>query len=224
MTGADVHTAGRETVDGPVLERSDVTIAVVQLRNRPDRVEERRAAIEAWVARAAEAGADLVVLPELSHSANVPNAASWELGEPLDGPSVRHACAFGPARLRGRRAGRLGGGGAAVAVPAPGALAGGEGGGRPAGAIGRVLRGAVAPPRPGRRAALLRGAVAHAAAHGAVALEAYPIDKPGRGHDTFMWNGARSMFAREGFVEVARRRPERPVMRRALGAGGADRG
>ena len=64
--------------------------------------------------------------------------------------------------------------------------------------------------------ALLRGAVAHAKAHDAVALEAYPIDKPGRGHDTFMWNGARSMFEREGFVEVARRRPERPVMRKAL--------
>jgi N-carbamoylputrescine amidase len=77
-----------------VLARSDVTVAVVQLRNRPDRVEERRAAIEAWVARAAEAGADLVVLPELSHSAYVPNAASWELGEPLDGPSVRHASAL----------------------------------------------------------------------------------------------------------------------------------
>ena len=72
--------------------------------------------------------------------------------------------------------------------------------------------------------ALLRGAIAHAEAHGAVALEAYPIDKPGRGHDNFMWNGVRSMFAREGFVEVARRRPERPVMRRALGAGGPDRG
>lgn len=64
--------------------------------------------------------------------------------------------------------------------------------------------------------ALLRGAVEHAAAHGAVALEAYPIDKPERGHDTFMWNGVPSMFEREGFVEVARRRPERPVMRRTL--------
>ena len=66
--------------------------------------------------------------------------------------------------------------------------------------------------------ALLRGAVAHAEAHGAVALEAYPIDKPGRGDDTFMWNGVRSMFEREGFVEVAQRRPGRPVMRRMLGA------
>jgi len=68
--------------------------------------------------------------------------------------------------------------------------------------------------------ALLRGAIAHAEARGAVALEAYPIDKPGRGHDTFLWNGVRSMFEREGFVEVARRRPERPVMRRFFGVGG----
>jgi GNAT superfamily N-acetyltransferase len=68
--------------------------------------------------------------------------------------------------------------------------------------------------------ALLRGAIAHAEGRGAVALEAYPIDKPERGQDTFMWNGARTMFAREGFVEVARRRPERPVMRRSFGTGG----
>lgn len=71
-----------------------VTIAAVQLRNRPGSPEERHAAIEAWVAQAAEAGAQLVVLPELSHSGYVPNATSWELGEPLDGPSVRHACAL----------------------------------------------------------------------------------------------------------------------------------
>ena len=66
--------------------------------------------------------------------------------------------------------------------------------------------------------ALLRGAIAHAA-HGAVALEAYPIDKPERSHDTFLWNGVPSTFEREGFVEVARRRPERPVLRRTFGAG-----
>ena len=59
----------------------------------------------------------------------------------------------------------------------------------------------------------------HAQAYGAVALEAYPIDKPGRGQDTFLWNGVRSMFEREGFVEVARRQPGRPVMRRSLAAG-----
>jgi GNAT superfamily N-acetyltransferase len=64
--------------------------------------------------------------------------------------------------------------------------------------------------------ALLRDAISHAAAHGAVALEAYPVDKAGRGTDAFLWQGVRSMYEREGFVEVARRRPERPVMRKAL--------
>jgi N-carbamoylputrescine amidase len=71
-----------------------VKIAAVQLRNRPGRAEARRAGIEACVARAAEAGAQLVVLPELSHSGYVPNAAAWELGESLDGPSARHVRAL----------------------------------------------------------------------------------------------------------------------------------
>ena len=66
-----------------------LTIAALQLKNRPDRPDERWQAIEAWVARAADAGAQLVVLPELACSAYVPNAASWDLGEPLDGPSLR---------------------------------------------------------------------------------------------------------------------------------------
>jgi GNAT superfamily N-acetyltransferase len=68
--------------------------------------------------------------------------------------------------------------------------------------------------------ALLRGALAHAEAHGAVALEGYPVDRPGRGQAGMLWSGVRTMFEREGFVEVARRRPERPVMRRALGGQG----
>jgi len=31
-----------------------------------------------------------------------------------------------------------------------------------------------------------------------------------------MWFGAKSMFDRAGFVEVARRKPMRPVMRKSL--------
>jgi ribosomal protein S18 acetylase RimI-like enzyme len=65
--------------------------------------------------------------------------------------------------------------------------------------------------------ALLRGAIEHAAAHGAVALEAYPVDEEDRSDASFLWNGVLSMFEREGFVEVARRRPERPVVRKELG-------
>jgi N-carbamoylputrescine amidase len=68
-----------------------VTVAAVQLENRPGRPEATRNATERLVARAAAAGADLVVLPELSACGYVPNDAVWELAEPLDGPAVRHA-------------------------------------------------------------------------------------------------------------------------------------
>ncbi len=71
-----------------------VTIAALQLRNRPGQAEERRAAIASGVARAAEAGAKIVVLPELSHSSYVPNVAVWDLAEPLAGPSVQHVRAL----------------------------------------------------------------------------------------------------------------------------------
>ncbi len=60
--------------------------------------------------------------------------------------------------------------------------------------------------------ALLDAAVAHAA-HAGATLEAYPVDRAGRGPDS-IWFGARPMFDRAGFVEVARRKPTRPVMRR----------
>jgi len=49
-------------------------------------------------------------------------------------------------------------------------------------------------------------------------LEAYPCDKPAKAADDSMWFGAKSMFDRAGFVEVARRKPTRPVMRKRLHA------
>lgn len=61
--------------------------------------------------------------------------------------------------------------------------------------------------------ALLDGAIAYAKKRGATLLEAYPVDKPGRSHDDFMWFGAKSMFDDAGFEEVARRKPQRPVVR-----------
>ena len=48
---------------------------------------------------------------------------------------------------------------------------------------------------------------------GVTLLEAYPIDKPGRSQDEFIWHGAKSMFDAAGFAEVARRKPQRPVVR-----------
>lgn len=61
--------------------------------------------------------------------------------------------------------------------------------------------------------ALLDGAVAYAKKCGAKLIEAYPVDKPRRSHDDFMWFGAKSMYDKAGFSEVARRKPHRPVVR-----------
>lgn len=61
--------------------------------------------------------------------------------------------------------------------------------------------------------ALLDGAIAYAKKQGATLLEAYPVDKPGRSHDDFMWFGSKSMYDDAGFQEVARRKPQRPVVR-----------
>jgi ribosomal protein S18 acetylase RimI-like enzyme len=64
--------------------------------------------------------------------------------------------------------------------------------------------------------ALLAGAVAYASKHGAKLLEAYPVDKPVRSKDEFMWFGAKSMYDKAGFSEVARRKPHRPTVRLKL--------
>lgn len=61
--------------------------------------------------------------------------------------------------------------------------------------------------------ALLDGAITYAKKRGARLLEAYPVDKPGRASDESMWFGAKSMYDAAGFEEVARRKPQRPVVR-----------
>jgi len=74
----------------------------------------------------------------------------------------------------------------------------------------------VVPPEfrgQGVARALLAGAIAYARSQGATLLEAYPVDRPGRSSDDAMWFGAKSMYDRAGFVEVARRKPQRPVVR-----------
>lgn len=63
---------------------------------------------------------------------------------------------------------------------------------------------------------LLREAIAFARKHGAEIVEGYPVDKQARSSDISMWFGAKSMFDRAGFEEVARRKPARPVVRLAL--------
>ena len=70
----------------------------------------------------------------------------------------------------------------------------------------------------GRRVseALLDAGIRYAREQGATLLEAYPVDKPERSHPDFMFFGAKRMYDRAGFREVARRTATRPVMRRAL--------
>ena len=70
--------------------------------------------------------------------------------------------------------------------------------------------------RQGVAHALLQGAIAYARKRGATLLEAYPVDKAGRSSDDAMWFGAKSMYDRAGFKEVARRKPTRPVVRRKV--------
>jgi ribosomal protein S18 acetylase RimI-like enzyme len=64
--------------------------------------------------------------------------------------------------------------------------------------------------------ALLAGAVAYARKQGAKLIEGYPVDRPSRSKDDFMWFGAKSMYDKAGFSEVARRKPQRPVVRLRL--------
>ena len=63
---------------------------------------------------------------------------------------------------------------------------------------------------------LLQHAIDYARANGASAVEAYPVDKPQHSQPQWLWHGAKAMFDRAGFVELARRKPERPLMRLGL--------
>jgi GNAT superfamily N-acetyltransferase len=63
---------------------------------------------------------------------------------------------------------------------------------------------------------LLDAAVEFARELGLATLEAYPVDKPDRSHDDFLWFGSRALYERAGFREVVRRSPTRVVMRKVL--------
>jgi GNAT superfamily N-acetyltransferase len=65
--------------------------------------------------------------------------------------------------------------------------------------------------------ALIEAAAGVAALADAPALEAYPVDTAVPGHTRNLFPGTASAFARHGFQVVARRKPDRPVMRRDLG-------
>jgi GNAT superfamily N-acetyltransferase len=63
---------------------------------------------------------------------------------------------------------------------------------------------------------LLAAGIDFARDNGVRLLESYPVDKPERSHDDFMFFGSRSLYERAGFREVVRRSPTRVVMRRGL--------
>ena len=63
---------------------------------------------------------------------------------------------------------------------------------------------------------LLKGAMDYARSQGARLLEAYPVDKDEPSQPDFMWFGAKTMYDRAGFREVARRKENRPVVRKAI--------
>jgi GNAT superfamily N-acetyltransferase len=64
--------------------------------------------------------------------------------------------------------------------------------------------------------ALIDGAVERARAVGAPALEAYPIDTQIEGATRNSFSGTAGAFTRAGFTVVARRAPDRPIMRHYL--------
>ena len=63
---------------------------------------------------------------------------------------------------------------------------------------------------------MLEAATDYARAQGARLLKAYPVDRDERSDPDAMYFGARSIYDRAGFEEVARRKPTRPVVRKAL--------
>jgi ribosomal protein S18 acetylase RimI-like enzyme len=64
--------------------------------------------------------------------------------------------------------------------------------------------------------ALLDAAVAYARKRKVRLLEAYPVDNSGRTSPDSLGFGTKSMYDDAGFEEVARRRPQRPVVRLRL--------
>jgi GNAT superfamily N-acetyltransferase len=80
----------------------------------------------------------------------------------------------------------------------------------------------VAKPYRGRglQHSLLAAAIKYADDKGVSTLEAYPVDKPERSHDDFMFFGSRSLYEAAGFSEVVRRSPTRVVMRLELRSSG----
>jgi len=74
--------------------------------------------------------------------------------------------------------------------------------------------------RAGIGAALLKGAVEFAGAHGASAVEGHPVEvaalRADRVAGSAVFTGTMTMFSAAGFTEIGRTYPSRPVMRLRL--------
>ena len=68
---------------------------------------------------------------------------------------------------------------------------------------------------------LLRAAIEFARSHGATLVEGYPVDREVPGAPDAPWFGSCSMFEKAGFREVARYRPARAIVRKAIGRRGS---
>jgi GNAT superfamily N-acetyltransferase len=68
----------------------------------------------------------------------------------------------------------------------------------------------------GLNAVLLEAAVRYAAGHGARLVEGFPVDSSAKVSASQGYHGFASTFVAAGFEEVARRKPARPYMRRAI--------
>jgi GNAT superfamily N-acetyltransferase len=77
--------------------------------------------------------------------------------------------------------------------------------------------------RTGLARELLAAAAGHARRSGAALLEGYPVDPRGATADAWLYTGLTSTFEREGFTEVARRSPTRPIVRKTFRARPAPR-
>ena len=67
--------------------------------------------------------------------------------------------------------------------------------------------------RSGVGAAVVGAAVAMAKAYGAPAVDAIPVAPGGKRGSGDLYTGTPSMFQPLGFTEIARRKPERPIVR-----------
>ena len=70
--------------------------------------------------------------------------------------------------------------------------------------------------RRGVGAAVVRAAVAMAKTYGAPAVDAIPVAPGGTRGSGDLYTGTPSMFEPLGFTEIARRKPERPIVRLTL--------